>query len=493
MKLPPKEPLGRRLVKVFALAAAGFLLLFASIMAKGVFSNIITQLDNAVYSQFLATKLRLGQGKKKIPTDVVIVALDDKTLNKLGAYSPETYRRYHVDALEYLVSGNPAAVVYDILFADPHPDPDVDRRLAAAMKKGRVFAAHFATGAAGSPQGMFAPGAWPGLSDIADRCVAEDGFFPMPENIFHALSGFGVANAYPDTDGVLRKMPLFVNVDGRLFPTVSVMLYAALENLPRDRAAYKGRRILLGERQVPVDRDIRTRIPLVEGSYRVRTVSFSDVAAGRIPAKFFSGKVVFVAATATGLGDNKLLPVVGYVPGVKVHTSLFLGLQNGLFIREPFGVRYYLLVFLAAFLYSYYFYNKKEMSRLNRMIVYVRDAEFLQKFFQRLGRLPVIEVVYGWARRVFAESRVVRFCALLFRRTRARLETLIFQLFLLYILLLALFLLGGWFIPPTAFLIQVVIAYVMVAEYKGIEKELNQSRFSPGDTVEVEADADDFL
>ncbi|MCD4763706.1 MAG: hypothetical protein K8R28_06755, partial [Desulfobacterales bacterium] len=83
----------RKYIAILSLALAGFSVLFVSIMLKGVVSNILTQLDNTFYAQFLLIRERLKEDEKITYSNVVIVGIDDRTLNKLGAYNPLKYRR----------------------------------------------------------------------------------------------------------------------------------------------------------------------------------------------------------------------------------------------------------------------------------------------------------------------------------------------------------------------------------------------------------------
>ena len=101
--------------------------------------TIVRMDENTLYSQFLLIRERLNEDKKSIQSNVVIVGIDDRTLNRLGAYNPSKYRRYHIDLLANILKGKPAAVAYDILFGDPHDDPDVDRRFSEIIKKGWCF------------------------------------------------------------------------------------------------------------------------------------------------------------------------------------------------------------------------------------------------------------------------------------------------------------------------------------------------------------------
>ncbi|MBW2569691.1 MAG: CHASE2 domain-containing protein [Deltaproteobacteria bacterium] len=92
---------------IFSLAVAGFSILFVCILLKGVASNILTQIDNTLYAQFLLIRERLNEDKKPVQSNVVIVGIDDRTLNRLGAYNPSKYRKYHIDLLANILKGKP--------------------------------------------------------------------------------------------------------------------------------------------------------------------------------------------------------------------------------------------------------------------------------------------------------------------------------------------------------------------------------------------------
>jgi len=217
---------------IFSLAIVGFSVLFISILLKGIAFNILTQIDNTLYSQFLLIRERLNEDKKPIQSNVVIVGIDDRTLNRLGAYNPSKYRRYHIDLLANILKGKPSAVTYDILFGDPHDDPDVDRRFAEIMKKGPVFSVVFGSADNQSKQ-MFKP-----LADNINnkqnmKFVSENGFESMAPFMLSSLKGIGLANAYPDNGGILRKMPILFKVQDRLYPTISLEVFRSINNIPR--------------------------------------------------------------------------------------------------------------------------------------------------------------------------------------------------------------------------------------------------------------------
>lgn len=465
------KALARRLSIISLLSAMSFSLLFWSIVSRGVFANILTQMDNALYSQLLATGDRLAADTAPRESDVVLVALDDLSLQKLSAYNPETYRRYQVQALAHLAGGGPRAVIYDILFADAHPDPEVDLALSAQMKRTTAFVAHFAA-AVDEAGDEFDAFAYPDLGNVAERAIYEEGFFPMPPPIFSALSGFGLSNAYPDTDGVLRKMPVFVNVGGRMYPTIAVEVYRQLNGIPRESVTFGNKHFHVGDRAIPADQDLRTRIPMLDREFSVREISFYHLVTGRVPAEFFKDKVVFVAATATGLGDNKLLPVHGYVPGVRVHINLLLGLLKNRLVGEPSKTGYMFLLLFAAFGYTFLFFNKKARSLPGRLLLALFRVDLLRRAWALLTRALRLDNITSALAGVARRSYFLSFTVALFEQTRSRLQALLFQLLLLYLAIFVIFLEFSWYLRPTPLFLQVILSYVFVSEFKRIDATL---------------------
>src|SRR5690606_9313409 len=64
----------------------------------------------------------------------------------------------------------------------------------------------------------------------------------------------------------------------------------------------------------------------------ISTYSYADVLNNRLPPTSLQGKILFVGATAAGLGDFLPTPLSGLaapMPGVEVHAAIFQGLRNG--------------------------------------------------------------------------------------------------------------------------------------------------------------------
>lgn len=465
--MKPRQTTYKKHIIILSLAIVGFSVLFISILFKGIAANILTQIDNTLYAQFLLIRERLKEDEKSIQSNVVIVGIDDRTLNRLGAYNPSKYRRYHIDLLVNILKGKPSAVVYDILFGDPHDDPDVDRRFAEIMKKGPVFSVVFGSAHAQSKQ-MFKPlaGNIPDKQDM--KFVSENGFESMAPFVLSSLKGIGLANAYPDNDGILRKMPILFKVKDRLYPTISLEVFRSINNISRSKIRIENNSVITGKTTIPVDKYCRAYVN-IDNAYKIREISFYDVWAGRVPGRFFNDKVVFIAATATGLGDNKLVPLFGYVSGIMIHANLFLNMVHNNFINEVAGTSYYLLIFFTSFFYTYLFYSRHEVTLLKRAVGYVSSVLLLTKFGNTLLKIPIIKSPYNSFKSMSGRSYGLRIFFLLFSETRDRLAPVLLQLVLLYVVLFLIFYYFNIFIKPFTIMIQLVISYIIVSEFKRID------------------------
>lgn len=462
-----KDAAYKKYIIVLSLSLAGFSVISISIMLKGAIGEVLTQVDNTFYTQFLNVRERIGEDTEPVDSGVVVVGIDDRTLNKLGVYNPMEYRKYHIEALANILKGKPAAVAFDIFFGDPHPDPEVDRRLADTMKSGPVFSVFF--GAADDrSQGVFAPFSHELPLDIEMAYVSENGFEKMLPPILDALTGVGLANAYPDHDGLTRKMPVFFKVGGRLYPTIALEIFRNVMGMDRVDIHIRKRKIIAGRTTIPIDKNCRAYVN-IDSRLHIREIPFYDVWKGRLPARYFKDKVVFVAATATGLGDNKLVPLYGYIPGVLIHANLFLNLKNNAFIHEISGMLYYFLIFLAAFVYTYIYYSRSELSTVKKLMGIISKVSLATKFGNTLLELPFFTRMVRSFQIARDRHYGLRLFFLLFAEARKRIEPLLLHLVLLYVALFLLFYFFHLFIKPAAIFIQLLIAYIVVSEYKRID------------------------
>ena len=166
----------------------------------------------------------------------------------------------------------------------------------------------------------------------------------------------GFLNAIPDSDGVLRRIPLMVRYDGNIYP--SLTLAVLMKALGTDRLALDAdpggiTALHLGDRTIPLDGKGDLLIRYRGNGKTLAYVSAGDILAGRVPAERIKRRVVFVGATAVGLADHHVTPLDPVFPGVEVlATAADNILRKEFFFRPVWAPGAELLLILGAGLLS---------------------------------------------------------------------------------------------------------------------------------------------
>ncbi|WP_354700962.1 hypothetical protein DSM112329_01256 [Paraconexibacter sp. AEG42_29] len=229
-------------------------------------------------------RLRLA-GLAQAPDDIVIVAIDARSLDKLNRFPLP--RRFHAQVIDRLRRAGARAIAYDVQFTDASGSPADDERLYFAVQDAsRVVLATTEVDEQGNTK----------IFGADPRLLRESGARGASTNIIK------------DDDGVIRRWNYAV--DG--LTTLPVALQEVVGGTPIAPAT-------LGSDRFYVD----YRRP---GSFR--TVSFFDVRAGAIAGttltETFKDKVVFVGATAPSLNDVHAVSAGGgQMPGVEVLANAF--------------------------------------------------------------------------------------------------------------------------------------------------------------------------
>jgi adenylate cyclase len=248
------------------------------------------------------------RGTEKPPPDVVLVAIDDKTFNDLNTRWPFP-RRLHARALDRLRIAGARAIGYDVQFTEQTDPADDNALVDAAARAPHLVLATTEVGRNGSTR-IF------GGDDVLREIGARAGNTNFPS----------------DADGAIRRLPW--SVDG--LRTFAVVLAEAATGKPVPRSSFPGS-------GAPID--------FTGPPGHVRSVSFSDLLAGRVAPATFKGKVAIVGPTAPSLQDvhptsasrSKLMP------GAEINANAFETVRRDLPLStSPRGVNVLLILLLAA-------------------------------------------------------------------------------------------------------------------------------------------------
>jgi adenylate cyclase len=236
---------------------------------------------------------------------LVVIAIDDATLQQYGQF-PLPRDRY-TQLLQILQASQPAAIGFDILFAEPTAQ---DRSLAQAMADhGNVVLA-----IAGNRQKRTLQ-----LVTSLAKVTAQG----------HILTS-------PEPDGIHRQVNLYING----FPALSVELIQAYNQSLTQVIRPEGQQpallpivLPLMIATVPEQRAWINWPGPTQGPESVPTYSLADVLRGQVEPQAFANKIVLVGTTATG-EDTLRTPLEQQAPtaGVYLHAAALDNLMNHRFL-----------------------------------------------------------------------------------------------------------------------------------------------------------------
>ncbi len=261
------------------------------------------------------------------PDDIVIVAIDDQSLQALGRWPWP--RSIHADLLDKL--GEAKSVLLDIAFDLPdEANADSDTRLVEAVEKhGRVVLPVLLESSRQGGQ-LIEVLPFPGLADKAKQ--------------------LGHAERDLDKDAVVRTGYLKAGLGEAHWPSMALAALQVAEENVWD--SLPGARTPSSEHSSPYVwvRDYHVWISFAGPPGHFNSVSYLDVIRGNYQAKDFRNKYVLVGATALGLSDFLPTPVSGEsapMPGVEIIANELDSLRQGLIIT-PLALPWTML--LTAFL-----------------------------------------------------------------------------------------------------------------------------------------------
>jgi len=273
---------------------------------------------------------------------VAIVDVDERSLAAIGQWP------WPRDTVATLLSkirelGAPTIGV-DVMFAESDrrggEDGEADAALARTLREGRVVLG-YAMRFDGEPDaGSCAPpplGLAIAQADAGDEPVfrATGAICSLPE-LTAAAGAQGFLNAAPDTDGILRRVPLLVRLGEGVYPSLALATVAAMtgtQNLTLRAENANANTLAVNGHEVPLDGKSNLLVRYRGKKHAFRYVSAADVMHGRVAAGAFADTLVMVGTTALGTREVVATPLDTLFVGVEVQATV----ADNLLERDFFG------------------------------------------------------------------------------------------------------------------------------------------------------------
>ncbi len=307
--------------------------------------DFLARLDYRAYDRLLRWSEPHAPGGQ-----VAVVDVDDASLSAVGQWP---WRRDVIAELITRLREQGAKVIaFDVIFAEPDRydsaaelagAPVPDAVLADALRQGRVvlgYALTFTQETGGRPcvlhplsVAIVQP---PGAGADPPLFRAAGAICNLPA-LATAAGQSGFLNAIPDSDGILRRVPMVMEYEGQTYPGLS--LAAVLAATGTRAVALRvvnpnTTSLILDTRVVPLDGRSNLLVRYRGGKRTFPYVSAADVLRGR-RTDVFKDAIVFVGATALGTREVVSTPLDTRFSGVEVHATIADNLLRSDYFSRP--------------------------------------------------------------------------------------------------------------------------------------------------------------
>lgn len=325
-----------------------------AVLAGGLIGALLSLVWGEPLRRTVFDQWQLSAPRTIAADDVAVVMIDDLALETVD---PWPWPRYYIARLTALVAEqNPAAIGFDIVFAEPDPIgpekfaalyPEMDPALAGRIRELDNMDAIFAQVLGSAPVVLPRLGVpYDGVDPatlllepvVAGRPPAGVARYPevlasLPdfEGVARGLASF---NGAPDDDAIVRRVPLTVTMGQQPMPGLAVELARVANGA--EQLVWRGSTAVLGDRAMPADE--RGRLALRFGNFPESAVfSAAEVLDDKkpLPPDTFAGKIVLIGLGGLGTADIVATPLATEQFGVLVQAQAIDAILNRGWLSRP--------------------------------------------------------------------------------------------------------------------------------------------------------------
>jgi adenylate cyclase len=262
--------------------------------------------------------------KAPVENDIYTVNIDEAALDKYGQWPLP--RQEYARIIQDLYQRNAGLVVFNVLMSEKDRQGG-DAKLAATLLEYPVILPNVpAAQTKNTPRN---PGAAILNPEWQNQIVQYPGMIANINILEKSAIGVGTTNTLPEVDGVNRRLPLVVSVDGKLYPNLSleVLRVAAGDPSFQIKLNELGVEKLRIPKFGPITTDNLGRV-WIDWSQKSKSVSLTEL------PKDFNGAVVIVGVSAAGIG-NPVPTSIGSVWPQDLQAAVLGTMFNKVNIQRP--------------------------------------------------------------------------------------------------------------------------------------------------------------
>jgi adenylate cyclase len=259
------------------------------------------------------------------PDNIVTVNIDEASLDKYGQWPLP--RAEYAKIVRDLYQRGAGLVVLNVLMSETDRTGG-DSALGKALKEHPVI-----LGSIPSNQTKNIPRV-PGSAvlnpEYMNQIVTYPGLIANVPVLEQNATGVGIVSTLPEVDGVNRRVPLVITVDGKIYPSLAMetLRVAANDTTVQIKLAESGVEKMRIPQFGPVTTDNLGRI-WIDWSQKNNSYSLTNL------PKDFAGAMVIVGPTAAGV-SNPVPTATGAVFPHQLQAAVITTLANGVVIQRPY-------------------------------------------------------------------------------------------------------------------------------------------------------------
>jgi len=317
------------------------------------------------------------RGEESVSRDIIIVDIDEKSIKELGQWPWE--RNKFAKILQNLSDSGAGIIGLDIVFSEADKTspnrlaeefdikgidfPNYDTILAKTISQtptilGYIFDFDVKNGQE-APQ-------IPAIFVQKHKSTLE--YLPKAAGVTTNLeliqdAGYssGYMNNIPDDSGIIRSVPLFIEYDMQIYPSLAFEMYRI--GLGADKVVLKYSEvgiddIVLNSQHIKSDRFGKLHLNF-RGPFRsYKYISAVDIYKNDFNKETISGKYIFIGTSAYGLMDLRSTPMDSVIAGVEIHANMLDNLLQQDMLFKPNWVEslnlfiVLFIVFVMLFIFS---------------------------------------------------------------------------------------------------------------------------------------------
>jgi adenylate cyclase len=148
----------------------------------------------------------------------------------------------------------------------------------------------------------------------------------------------GFFNVSPDSDGILRSVPLLIKYKGEFYPSLALAVLMKAFNTEKLLLQHDSsdNSLHLGNRNIPLASGGRLWVNFRGRGKAFAYISAADILSGKTSSDALTDKIVFLGTSAAGLKEFRSTPTDPVYPGVEVHATVVDNYIRSDFLVRPF-------------------------------------------------------------------------------------------------------------------------------------------------------------